>query len=214
MKLSGVPLNIWDATRNDLAGLDIGSWFAPKFADQRVPMLADVLRACKGKARVNIELKYYGHDQRLEERVVEIVEAEGMTSDVVVMSLKPGAIEKMRALRPTWTLGLLTAITFTDLTRSDADFLAVNAGLATRAFVRSAHGAGKAVHAWTVNDAVTMSALLSRGVDNLITDEPGLGKRVLADRADMSSAERLLLGLADVFGIVPERPQFDPDNPG
>ena len=32
--------------------------------------LAEVLDACKGKVGVNIELKYYGHDQQLEQRVV------------------------------------------------------------------------------------------------------------------------------------------------
>ena len=62
MKLAGNKIKIWDATSEDLAEIDIGSWFAPEFADQRVPSLAEVLDECKGKIKVNIELKYYGHD--------------------------------------------------------------------------------------------------------------------------------------------------------
>ena len=40
--------------------------------------LAEVLEVCRGKAGVNIELKYYGHDQALEQRVVDVVEAAGI----------------------------------------------------------------------------------------------------------------------------------------
>ena len=34
-----------------------------------------------------IELKYYGHDKNLEEKVVNLVEATGMESNIVIMSL-------------------------------------------------------------------------------------------------------------------------------
>ena len=47
-----------------------------------------MLDVCKGRIRVNIELKYYGHDEQLERRVAEIVESRGMSSEVAVMSLK------------------------------------------------------------------------------------------------------------------------------
>ena len=81
---------------------------------------------CKGKIRLNIELKYYGHDERLEQRVVELVEAQGMESAIVIMSLKKEAVLKMKALRPTWTVGLLTSVAVGDITKVSADFLAVN----------------------------------------------------------------------------------------
>jgi glycerophosphoryl diester phosphodiesterase len=110
----------------------------------------------------------------------------------------------MKALRPEWTVGLLTAVALTDLARLEVDFLAVKQSLATRRFVRAAHAAGKQVHAWTVNDAVGMSALIGRGVDSLITDEPALAVRVLEQRKHLGSAERLLAGIADSFGVLPE----------
>ncbi|MDH3719280.1 MAG: glycerophosphoryl diester phosphodiesterase membrane domain-containing protein, partial [Planctomycetota bacterium] len=127
MKLSGVNLKIWDATLNDLKDIDIGSWFAPQFNDERVPTLGKVLDECKGKAGVNIELKYYGHDQQLEQRVAEIVEAHDMVGEVVIMSLKIDAVRKMRSLRPDWKVGLLMSVAAGDMARIDADFLAVNA---------------------------------------------------------------------------------------
>ncbi|MDP6582763.1 MAG: hypothetical protein QF681_19080, partial [Vicinamibacterales bacterium] len=62
---------------------------------------------------------------RLEERTIEIVESLDMSDEVVVMSLKYPAVEKMRELRPDWTLGLLAATFVGDLSKLDADFLAV-----------------------------------------------------------------------------------------
>ncbi len=157
MKLSGNPLKIWDATLADLTDIDIGSWVDPKFSDERVPTLTDVLRLCKDKIGVNIELKYYGHDQQLEQRVVDIVEAEQMADQVMVMSLKPEGVAKMKALRPNWRCGLLLSVYVGKLKNIEADFLAVNSKFATRNFVRRAHKLEKEVFVWTVNDAATMS---------------------------------------------------------
>ncbi len=200
MKLSGNPIKAWEVTSRDLEHLDIGSYYDAKFKDERVPTLADVLQACKGKANVTIELKYYGHDVMLEEKVARIVEENGMEENIVVMSLKQSGIDKMKQLRPNWTTGLLTATAIGDLTSANADFLAVNSKLATRKFVKRAHAEGKAVHAWTVNDPITMSILAGRGVDNLITDNPELAKRTLEDWYEMTPAEKLILQFAGLFG--------------
>jgi len=70
--------------------------------------------------------------------------------------------------------------------------------------VRAAHLRGTKVYAWTVNDASSMSALISRGVDGLITDKPALAKAVLAQRSLMSPARRLLLELAGILGVTPD----------
>jgi glycerophosphoryl diester phosphodiesterase len=204
MKLAGRDLKIWNAAAADLKDIDIGSWFGADFSSERVPTLGEVLDACKGRAGVNIELKYYGHDQQLERRVAEIVEAHGMVDSVIFMSLKPEAVGKMKALRPDWTVGLLLSVSAGNPRRIEADFLAVNAEFASRSFIRSAHRDGKKVYVWTVNDAVTMSTLIGRGVDGVITDRPDLARSVLEQRARMSTPERLLLELAETLGVAPE----------
>jgi glycerophosphoryl diester phosphodiesterase len=204
MKVADDGTKVWDATYEHLQTLDIGSWFDAEFDDQRVPTLAQVLDACEGKVGVVIELKYYGHDDRLEERVIELVEDRDMASDIVIMSLKLAGVEKVQAMRPDWTVGLLSAVVLGDLTRVDVDFLAVSSKLATPTFIRSAHKAGKDVYVWTVNNVIGMSTYLSRGVDGLITDEPALALDVMAQRAELSSAERMLVELAAFFGIQPD----------
>jgi glycerophosphoryl diester phosphodiesterase len=204
MRLAGVDLKIWDATMSDLASIDIGSRLDARFKTERVPKLSDVLDLCRGKIGVMIELKYYGHDQQLEQRVADMVDARDMAASVVVMSLKDDAVAKMKAIRPNWKVGLLLSVAAGNLRNLDADFLGVNAAFADRRFIRSAHAAGKEVYVWTVDDAPTMSAMMSRGVDGVITNEPAVARSVLAWRAKMSPAERLLLELAGLFGVVPE----------
>jgi glycerophosphoryl diester phosphodiesterase len=204
MKLSGVNLKIWDATMDRLAQIDIGSWFAPEFSGERVPTLAQVLDECRGRVGVNIELKYYGHDTQLEQRVAEIVESSGMTSQVMLMSLDADGARKMKSIRPGWKVGLLMSVYAGDLRKVDADFLAVNAGFVNRRFVRSAHANGKEVYVWTVNDAPNMSRMIGRGVDGLLTDKPALARSVRQQRAQMSAPERLLLELGGILGVRAE----------
>lgn len=202
MKLAGVPTKVWDATWDELRRIDIGSSFGPEFADQRPPSLTQVLETARGRAEVNIELKDYGHDEMLEQRVVDIVEGLNMQGEVVVMSLSYPMVQRMRGLRPDWTVGLLTAVAIGDLTRLDADFLAVNAGLATGAFVRAAHRAGKQVLVWTINDPLTAYAMISRGVDGVITDDPAMALRVKETYNRLTGLERLLVEVALLIGII------------
>ena len=45
--------------------------------------------------------------------------------------------------------------------------------------------------------------MISRGVDNLITDYPDVARRVLAERQEMSPLERLMVELAFYLGVKP-----------
>jgi glycerophosphoryl diester phosphodiesterase len=200
MKLAGDPLKVWEGDLAQVRALDVGRWFDPGFAGQRVPLLGEVLDAVRGRARLVIELKYYGHDQRLEQRVVDLVEDAGMADQVAIMSLKLPGVQKVQALRPGWHTGLLAATSLGDLSRLDVDFLAVNANMASPGFIRRAHRAGKRVLVWTVNDALSLSKWMSAGVDGVITDEPALARSILQQRAGLSSVERLLLSAALLFG--------------
>ena len=201
MRQAGVNLSIWDATLEDIARIDIGSWFDPKFQSERAPLLDDVLQLCRGKIKVNIELKYYGHEQQLEQRVIELVESRDMQSDIVCMSLKQAAVKKMKSLRPAWKVGLLSAVAVGDLTSVEADFLAVNASIADQRLIQNARKNNKSVLVWTVNEPAAISEMLSLGVDGIITDAPLNVKSVVQFRAGLSPPERLLLEVGQHLGI-------------
>ncbi len=210
MKLSGVNLKVWEGTLEQVQQIDIGSWFGPEFAGERVPTLREVLKEVHGKANLVIELKYYGHDEELEQRVVDLVEELDMIGDVAIMSLKYEAIAKVRKLRPDWKIGLLSAQVLGDMSGLDADFLAVNSAMAGPAFIRHNQQAGKLVFVWTVNDKMSMFKMMTLGVDGIITDEPELARRVIAERAELNSVERLLIHTAVILGkTLPQKAYRD-----
>ena len=73
--------------------------------------------------------------------------------------------------------GVLVAKARGDLTSLHADFLAVEARMATPRFVRRAHRAGQDVWVWTVNDPADMRRLIAMGLgtlpgDGMISDYP------------------------------------------
>jgi glycerophosphoryl diester phosphodiesterase len=211
MKVGGSPLKIWEATAEQLRAVDIGSRVGPQFKSERVPTLAEALQACKGVSRVDIELKFYGHDERLEERVVELVEAAGMESKIVTMSLHHDMVTKMKRLRPTWPSGLLTAKALGDLSRVPADFLAVEKAMATRRFIWTAHRAGKPVYVWTVDDPARMIRMIGLGVDGLITNRPDVARDVVDGYARMAQAQRLFVFVMTTLGAPEDLTPADAD---
>jgi glycerophosphoryl diester phosphodiesterase len=109
-------------------------------------------------------------------------------------------VHRMKSLRPSWRVGLLVAKAMGDLTELKADFLAVEARMASRRFIRRAHRAGQDVYIWTVDDPAWMFVGLSRGVDGLITNQPDVARKVIELRAQMSEPQRFLAAQLIRFG--------------
>ena len=202
MRAAGVKLEVWQATTEDLTDLDIGSSFAPEFSDQRVPTLREILELTKGKAGVFIELKYYGHDVSLEQKVVDLVEETGMADHIVIMSLNYDGVRKTAALRPDWTYGLLNAVAIGDLTRRDVNFLALTANATTVPMIRRSHKRGMKIYAWTIDDPVQMWVMMSRGVDGIITDRVELANHIKDLRADVTPVGRFIIWIAGEVGLL------------
>ncbi|NRB20884.1 MAG: glycerophosphoryl diester phosphodiesterase membrane domain-containing protein [Rhodobacteraceae bacterium] len=201
MKLARVNLQIHAAPLEQLQQVDIGSWYDPAYADQRMPLLSEVLQQVKGRAKLLIEFKHYGFDVDLEGRSVALVEAADMADQIAFMSLKYGSVQKAKSLRPDWRAGILAATKVGDLAGLDGDFVAVRAEIASPALIGSVQAAGKDIYVWTVNDPLQMSKMISMGVDGLITDEPGLVRKVLRVRAELNTAERMVLWLIEELGL-------------
>jgi len=79
----------------------------------------------------------------------------------------------------------------------------VNARFATSRMVQEAHEAHKLLYAWTLNDPVSISRMVGRGVDGVITDYPDMAKNVLVQRAELNVVQRLLLEFAETLGVQP-----------
>jgi glycerophosphoryl diester phosphodiesterase len=55
-----------------------------------------------------------------------------------------------------------------------------------------------------------MSAMMSRDVDGIITDDPGLARKVLEIRRQMDPVQRLLVGIGSEVGVF-SMPETEPD---
>ncbi|MTI17927.1 glycerophosphodiester phosphodiesterase [Rhodobacteraceae bacterium RKSG542] len=193
MRLSYNSDFISSMTLEELRNVDMGSWFDPAFSEEQIPTLEEALQAVKGKAKLLIELKYYPSSPRgLEEKIVNIVEANGMQNDVAVMSLDRGALRLFRELAPGWDNGVVTATFLGNLVDVPVDFFAVSPSVAVPNFVSRARKQDKQVYVWTVNDPVMMMRYIAMGVDGIITDVPELARSIIEEHAKMTSLERLL----------------------
>ncbi len=165
-------------TAAQIAALDAGSWFAPAFAGQRVPTLAQQLDGLKTRGG-NLLLEVKGaHTRDSVARIVTEVRGRGMSSRVFVQSFEPQHLRWMHELAPELPLGLLRSTLDPDpvAIAKDLDLSAYNpsdAALAARpAAIAELHDAGVAVNVWTVDDAARWDALEKAGVDGVITNRP------------------------------------------
>lgn len=216
MRIAGKPMVVGKASYAELATVDVGSWFDPAFARERIPLLGAVLETCRDRAGVIIELKYYGWDEKLAPLVVEAVERSGMAPRVRIMSLHPDGIRQVKKMRPQWPVGLLSAAALGDLTRIGADFLAVHSRMASPDFVRRVQTSGQALYVWTVNDIPGMVQFLGMGVDGIITDEPALARRLRSQYRELEPIQRLMIttGLLVVEDVEHVDPAVDAAPPG
>ena len=132
---------------------------------------------------------------------MQVVEAAGMENQCEFMSLNHDMARKIKALRPSWRVGILVAKAMGDLTEWNADFLAVEARMASRRFIRRAHRAGQDVYIWTANDPAWMLLGLTRGVDGLTTDHP-LSRDGHRRSRPLERATALLVALLIRFGAT------------
>ncbi|MFO0930631.1 MAG: glycerophosphodiester phosphodiesterase family protein [Gemmataceae bacterium] len=202
-RVGGDPRTLTDLSLDQLKRLDVGRWFGPAFAGERVPTLAEVIDLARGKIRLNIEMKAYGNDLPLAVAVAGVVCDKQFEDDCLVTSFSLTALTEAKRRDPRLRTGLIVARGLGDLSRLDVEALSVQADWVSDDLVRAAHRRGQEVHVWTVNDARQAARLLKRGADNLITDDPDLLIPVRDQWAAVSGPERLVLAARLLLGLSP-----------
>ena len=150
-------------------------------ANPQVPTLRQVLRACRGKARVLIEIKHA--EPR---KIIAIISETRMEGEVIVFSLSIRRMKQLAAANPRIPrFGLVAR----RLPLATARLKAVGIegiGLSRRLVhsprvVRRIHKRGWKLFVWTVNREAEMRKLAGWGVDGLITNHPDVAKSCLAE---------------------------------
>jgi glycerophosphoryl diester phosphodiesterase len=161
-------------TLAEIAALDAGGWFAPRFAGVPVPTLEAVL--AKIAIPINVELKAAG-DDGLERRTLEAVDKAGAMGRVVFSSFDAESLIRLRALTRHAELAVLwsgrshaKALALAD--RVGAKFVHLRKGSGVPAAVAAARDVGRSVRVWTVNTPAEFDFLTSVGVAGVFTDYP------------------------------------------
>jgi len=139
---------------------------------QRVPTLAEGLDFCRGKLKVNIELKVVG----IEKQVLSLVYERDMVSAIMLSSFLHGSLIDARDLDTDVTIAILVSkikdgiVNYLNELNANAlnpNFQEVNSDL-----VSELHQNKMQIFPWTVNEPVIIKQLYKNGVDGLITDFP------------------------------------------
>jgi glycerophosphoryl diester phosphodiesterase len=194
-RVAGVSKNIWEVPYDEIKSLDAGSWFSEEFRDERIPTLQQVIDEARGEIKLNIELKFNGHDDKLVESVVDLIRKNDFHTQCIVSSLSYDGVVEAKRLNENLSAGHIVAVSIGNVSKLDVDFMSIQHKNITPSMIRSLHRSGKEIHAWTVNNPSRMSELIDLGVDNILTDEPDTMHTVLDERSHFTKAERLLLGV-------------------
>ena len=114
----------------------------------------------KGKIDLNIEIKNLGNSSGLPEKVIELVEKHEMQEQCVITSTNRFYLKRVKAVNPEIRTGYIISAAYGNFYSDEfIDLISIRSSFVTERMIESAHEAGKAVHAWTVNGKVEMERL-------------------------------------------------------
>lgn len=192
-RTTGAKNSVSSLRFEQLQRLDAGKWFGQEFEGTPVPTLEEVLELCKGKCRLNIEIKGNKKTPDLEQHVVELIHKYDFTRQCVVTSVYKSSLIKIKKFDPKIMTGYILSSAYGRYyLDKDIDFLSMRSTLVTERVVRLAHTYGKEVYVWTVNKKQEAIWLSQLGVDNIITDRPTYIRNVVYEQKNNENRMSLI----------------------
>ncbi len=188
---------IRDLTLAELKQLNAAAKFTGgNFPPQPVPTLAELLDLVKGKAGVQIEIKVGAGNARypgIEQKVIDLVNARGMTNDVILISFDFPTLKQVKAMDARIHTGALVnaawmmtrrlaapeQIVAEAIDTTGAEYFMPPFGTVFEDLVRVVHARGLKIGVWTVNVEADMRRLAGWGVDAITSDKPDELKKAL-----------------------------------
>jgi glycerophosphoryl diester phosphodiesterase len=184
--------SIHEQAYGELKKLDAGSWFAPEFSNERIPLLEEVLETVGSSAEVIIELKYGSQlYPNIVNNIYEIIK-KFKQADTVLSSSRITILTALKTIAPAAKLAKI--ITPKELWRSlfqsnsfmykqdlfkHITELHPHWSFIDKQFMEHAEKLKLEVFPWTVNKERKMRAMKDRGVHGVITNFPDVTKKIL-----------------------------------
>ena len=187
-RIAGVDKQIYDLTYDELEQYDVGSWFSSDYSYLRVATFDEVCRLCKGKIKMNIELKPTGNEENFEANVIKVLQDNNISPDsCVIDSLQLPAIQAAKKIDPEYRTLYIMTVALGDFTKIDGvDDYSLESSFITEDTVREVHAAGSRLFAWTVNNEENVDEMIMDQVDNIITDDPVATKNMIEENKSAS----------------------------
>ncbi|MBI3087674.1 MAG: glycerophosphodiester phosphodiesterase [Candidatus Omnitrophica bacterium] len=160
----------------ELARLEAGAWFAPRFSGERILLASQALSLIPPPRRINLELKRTARRRALIRQLVRRVRGTRTAGRVLISSFDAGLLGRVKAAAPRLARALLCRDrprrALRRAIRLQCRAFHPHVSLVSPSLVADAHAAGLRVHAWTVDDPQEARRLARMGIDGLFTNVP------------------------------------------
>lgn len=187
-------LTVAQTPLKELRQLDVGSWMHPRYADERIPLLKEVLATIPEGKRIFIEIKC--GPEILAPLRKTLLASTLQPEQVVIIAFSTEVVTKARRMMPQFKSNWLTSYkqesdnapwkpaqqsVLNTLAKTDATGLGSNGNqnVLNANFLNAVHAAGRELHVWTINDADAARAFQELEVDSITTDRPAYIRNIL-----------------------------------
>jgi glycerophosphoryl diester phosphodiesterase len=156
---------------NELTLKEIKEFSAEK--SEKIPTLKEVLDFLDKKAKILIELKEIG----VEEKVLSIVRENGLQKNVIIVSFIEEVLRKIRELNKEVETGLIYVKHKNPIKAAlelKAGYLISFYKFTHTVNVQKAHENGLKVIVWTINEPEEVAEYAKKGVDGIASDKPDI----------------------------------------
>lgn len=201
-RVTGVDMNSFEATYEEIKELDAGSFKDKKFKGEKIPLLEDVIKWAKeNNVKLNIELKPTGHETEFESQVIEIIKRNNFENDCVITSQVYSVLENAKKVDKNIKTVYVMSIAIGDILSLDkADSFSLEASNINNDMVSKIHREEKEVYGWTVNTEEGINKMINLNVDNIITDNILLGKKLVAKSKSSDLITEIIKLIQSLFG--------------
>lgn len=190
------PWKVKDFTASEIARLDAGSWFSPRYAGARVPTLKQYMnRVSHNHQKLVLEIKNPALYPGIEQETLKVLSNEGwlgparVRSKLVIQSFDADSIRTVHALRPDIKTGFLGTPSVAELPayaqfadQINSSHTTISLGyVATIHALEGPHGKPLEISTWTVDTPEDTRRVAGLGVDGVITNKPDVVRKALQE---------------------------------
>lgn len=188
---SFINKKVSDLTFSQIKQLRIGGKYGEEYFDEKVPTIEDVLRLCKGKIKINLELKE-NVDKKMIDDIMSIIKMYSMKDEVILTSLDADVLKYIEDKDSSFNTGMIYYIKLGSYKNYNVDYMIMEEQEATKKNVVRLRNSGKKVIVWTVNSNEMMEKFFKYPIDGIITDYPSEVKRYKQRNSKIGENELIL----------------------